>query len=136
MHGWIRWPADTDKMGQESLVPIGPEVREAIDRVVADRPGIGRAYLFPTPGDQTRPMSRHLADRWLRRAEKLAGLESQGGSLWHAFRRGWVTSRKHLPTTDVASAGGWKETSTLMRCYSRPDPKPLLRVALEPVALR
>ena len=34
-------------------------------------------------------------------------------SLWHAYRRGWATSRKHLPDVDVAAAGGWKSTETL-----------------------
>jgi hypothetical protein len=38
-------------------------------------------------------ITRHLADKWLKRAEKLAGLEPQEGSLWHALRRNWATER-------------------------------------------
>jgi hypothetical protein len=87
-------------------VPVSPEVREAIDRILRERPGIGSAPLFPAPGNAQKPISRHLADRWLRRAEELAGLEPQKGSLWHAYRRKWATERKHLPDVDVAAAGG------------------------------
>ena len=47
--GSICWPADTDKGGRETTVPIAPSVRGALDRVLRDRPGIGRGYLFPTP---------------------------------------------------------------------------------------
>ena len=32
-YGSIRWPADTDKEGRESCVPINPSVRQALDRV-------------------------------------------------------------------------------------------------------
>ena len=60
-HGAIRWPAETDKTGRETLVPIGPDVRAAVDRVLRERPGIGKAYLFPAPGNATKPVSRDLA---------------------------------------------------------------------------
>jgi integrase len=76
-HGSIRWPAHTDKTGRETIVPISPEVRRAIDRVQRDRPGIGSAPLFPAPGNPQKAISRHLADRWLRKAEELADLEPQ-----------------------------------------------------------
>jgi hypothetical protein len=46
-------------------------------------------------------MTRHLADKWLREAEGLAGLEPLRGSLWHAYRRKWATERKHLPDVDA-----------------------------------
>ena len=94
-YGLICWPADTDKMGHESTVPISPPVRAALDRILAERPGIGAAPLFPSPGDPTKPMTRHLADKWLRKAERLAGLEPLKGSLWHAYRRKWGSERKH-----------------------------------------
>ena len=93
-HGAIRWPADTDKMGRESVVPIGPLVRSALDRALRDRPGIGAHPLFPSPDDRTKPIRYELASDWLRDAEKLAKVEKQDGSLWHAYRRGWATARK------------------------------------------
>jgi integrase len=129
-HGAIRWPADTDKMGWEGTVPIAPGVRRAIDRVLAERPGRGSDPLFPAPGDPTRPMSRHLADKWLRKAEPLAGLEPLLGSLWHAYRRKWASERKHLPDVDVATAAGWRDTASLKRAYQQADPETMLRVVL------
>lgn len=135
-HGSIRWPADTDKNGRETTVPIGPAVRRAIDRVLRDRPGIGGAYLFPSPTDPAKPVSRRVASAWLYKAEEMAGLESQKGSLWHAYRRKWVTERKHHPDADVAAAGGWADTQALRRCYQQADEETTLRVVLDAGELR
>ncbi len=55
-------------------------------------------------------------------------MPKQSGSLWHAYRRGWVTARKHLPDVDVAAAGGWKDVSTLKKCYQQPDLETMLAV--------
>ena len=135
-HGTIRWPADTDKMGTETTVPISPTVRRALDGILMERPGIGAAPLFPTPGDNTRPLTRHLADNWLREGEKLAGVEPQKGSLWHAYRRKWATERKHLPVQDVARAGGWKCNAVVLNIYTQADDGTMLQVVLDPVELR
>lgn len=134
--GAFRWPADTDNQGNEFLSPMDPVARAAVERVLQERPGIGAAYLFPVPGKSTLPISRHLADAWLREGERLANLTPLAGSLWHAYRRKWVTERKPYPDVDIAAAGGWKDTSTLKTCYQRPDPQTILRVVLEPVRLR
>ena len=83
-----------------------------------------------SPGDPTKPMTRHLADKWLRKAEKLAKLEPQKGSLWHAYRRKWATERKHLPDVDVAAAGGWKNAVTLKTAYQQADADTMLQVVL------
>lgn len=135
-YGSIRWPADTDKEGRESCVPISPNVRRAIDRVLKDRPGIGSAPLFPKPTDRAVPISTFLASKWLIEGEKLAGLDTQKGSLWHAYRRKWVTERKHLPDVDVAAAGGWKNTVSLKTAYQQADAETILRVVLEAGELR
>ncbi len=111
-------------------MPIAPGVRAAIDRILRDRPGIGDAPLFPKPVDSTKPITRHLADLWLRKAEKLAGLEPQRGSLWHAYRRKWATERKHLPDVDVAAAGGWANTVSLKTAYQQADDETILAVVL------
>ena len=105
-HGAIRWPAGTDKMGRETIVPISPEVRSALLRIL------------------------------LRRAEGLAKLEPQEGSAFHAYRRGWATARKHLPLPDVAAAGSWKGTVALQRSYLQPDEQTMLTVVLSGAELR
>jgi integrase len=126
--GAIRWPGDTDKMGRETLAPITQQVRTAINRILAERPGVGAAYLFPSPVKQSAPIRYELASEWLRAGEKAAKVPKQSGSLWHAYRRGWVTARKHLPDVDVAAAGGWKDVTTLKKCYQQPDPETMLAV--------
>ena len=81
-------------------------------------------------------MTRHLADKWLRKAEKLAGLEPLKGSLWHAYRRKWGSERKHLPDVDVAAAGGWKDIMSLKRSYQQADADNILSVVLSGGELR
>jgi integrase len=135
-YGAICWPAETDKTDRTTTAPITPRVRAAIDRILADRPGVGAGPIFPGGKDPARPISRHIADDWLREAEKLAGLEPQDGSAWHAFRRMWATERKHLPAADVAAVGGWANAATLQRCYQQADSATMLRVVLEAGELR
>jgi integrase len=135
-YGAIRWPADTDKTGRETTIPISPQVRAALDRVLEERPGIGAAYLFPSPIDPAKPTRYELASAWLLKAEQKAGVENQKGALWHAYRRKWATERKHLPDVDVAAAGGWKETSSLKKCYQQADEETMLEVVLNAGHLR
>ena len=122
-------------MGRETIVPIGPEVRSALLRVLEGR-GLQRGYLFPCPTSADRPVTKTLAGKWLRRAEGLAKLEPQEGSAFHAYRRGWATARKHLPLPDVAAAGGWKGTVALQRSYLHPDEQTMLTVVLSGAELR
>ncbi len=44
------------------------------------------------------------------------------------FRRLWATERKHLSLRDVAYAGGWTDTSTLVAVYQQPDEETLQQV--------
>lgn len=97
----------------------------------------GGALLFLSPTDPGRPVHRHLADPWLRKAEGPAGLETQEGSLWHAYRTSWATARKHLPAIDAAKAGGWSGAETLQAVYQQvADIDTLLRVVLEAGGVR
>ena len=134
--GTIRFPADTDKTGKEWVVPISKEVRVALDRILVDRPVIGKGYLFPAVNDPSRPVAKEVVSAWLLKAEKLAGVPKQEGSLWHAYRRKWATERKHLPDVDVAAAGGWSEVNTLKQVYQQADQEGMYRVVSEPAVLR
>ena len=136
-YGAIRWPADTDKMGRESLVPINQAVRHAIDRQTARREALGNSqYLFPSPRNSRRAISKDLASDWLKRAETIAELPKLDGSLWHAFRRKFACERKDLPDVDVAAAGGWSDLTCLKTAYQQPDAATLFRVVSEPAQLR
>jgi hypothetical protein len=63
-------------------------------------------------------------------------LEPLKGSLWHAYRRKWVTERKHLPDVDVAAAGGWKSVDTMKMAYQHADMDTMVTVVNEPRGLR
>lgn len=69
---------------------------------------------------------------WLEIAEGKAGLEKLDGDLWHAYGRGWATSRKHLPVADVAAVGGWRDIGTLLKCYTQADADKMLAVMESP----
>ncbi|HEX9282366.1 MAG TPA: tyrosine-type recombinase/integrase [Gemmatimonadales bacterium] len=135
-HGAVQWPGETDKMGKAWAAPINAAVRATLDALLGERPGLGAAYLFPSPSDVAQPMDRWFASKLLRRAERLAKVPKHNGSLWHAYRRKWGTERKHLPVQDVAQAGGWKNTATLETIYQQPDAATLYRVVSEPAELR
>lgn len=133
-YGRIRWRAEEDKIGKEWVAPISADVRAALDAFLSERLSIGAVYLFSETGE--RPVSYEQASKWLRKAERLAKVKKQDGSLWHAYRRGWATARKNLPAKDVAFAGGWKNAATLQGIYQQPDEDTMLRVVSEPVRLR
>jgi len=135
-HGAIAWPGETDKMGRAWAAPINAAVRAALDAHLAAHPGVGRAFLFPSLTNAAKPVDRWRASTWLREAERLAEVPKQDGSLWHAYRRGWATARKHLPIQDVAQAGGWGNTTTLQTIYQQADEATLYRVVSDPTELR
>jgi integrase len=135
-HGAIAWPGETDKMGRAWTAPINADVRRALDALLAARPGVGGACLFPSQTDVAKPMDRWFASKLLRRAERLAKLPKQDGSLWHAYRRKWGTERKHLPLGDVAQAGGWKTAAVLQQLYQQPDDATLYAVVSQGRELR
>lgn len=133
--GTIRWRAEHDKVGQDWTTPVTPRVRDALEAARRQRPGVGDALLFPALDDPSRPVTRHVAAMWLHVAERLARLEPLEGGVWHPFRRAWASKRKHLSLKDVAYAGGWKDTSTLLKCYQQPDPETIEEVVLSPRVL-
>lgn len=130
VHGTIHWRAEHDKIGQDWTTPVTPRVRDALEAARRAHPGVGDAFLFPAPDDSCRPVTRHIAAFWLHQAERLAELEPLKGGVWHPFRRAWASKRKHLSLKDVAYAGGWKDTSTLLKCYQQPDPETIEEVVL------
>jgi hypothetical protein len=125
--GKIQKREATDKERVAMWVPMSGNVRAAVLAALDVNPVAGTAPLFPAPRsvnshvDVRVSWSRYHARKLLARAEKLAELEPLEGGDFHPYRRAWATARKHLPLADVAQAGGWKRTETLLRCYQRPD---------------
>ena len=101
-------------------------------RVFRRRRGAVGGWVFSGERKPEQPMDRHLFNKWLAVAERTADLPKLNGGLWHPYRRKWATERKHLSLTDVAEAGGWKDTETLLTCYQQPDRESLLAVMSEP----
>ena len=129
-HGAIRWREDHDKTRNEHVVPMNRLAREALLEARRATPAIGKSWIFTSPKDPGKPLHRRLMSRWLRKAEKKAGIDRVVGWGWHAFRRGWATARKGFPLTDVAEAGGWRDTASLLTAYTHADPETVLGVVV------
>ncbi len=123
----VRWRAEADKKRREAIVPLPDNLLAEIKDFQRQLGTVG-GWVFVRESDGTQPMDRHLFNKWLRLAEKKAGVAKLKGGLWHPYRRKWATERKHLPLKDVAAAGGWKDTDTLLTCYQLPDNDTLLAV--------
>jgi integrase len=130
--GAIRWRAETDKKGFEQVVPIAPQVRQALLEARQKQKAIGTAWVFPADQDPALPTKRELFDQRLRRAYQIAEITKEPGSLWHALRRKWATERKGYPISDVAAAGGWRDKQTLLESYQRADEETIRMVVLTP----
>ena len=124
----IRWRADTDKKGKEWVIPIPSSLCEELKTFRITMGGLFGGLIFPSASDPTKPVTRDSFGHWLAAAERKAKLAKLDGSLWHAYRRAWATSRKGLPVVDVAAAGGWSDIGTLMKCYQQADDVTLLEV--------
>lgn len=131
----IRWRAEFDKRGKEWVVPMSDALADEL-REFRRRLGAITAWIFTGERKPDQPMDRHLFDKWLQAAEKKAELPKLTGGLWHPYRRKWATERKHHSLKDVAAAGGWKDTATLLTCYQQPDAETLLAVMNEPRKVR
>jgi integrase len=123
----IRWRAEADKKRHEGVIPM-PDSLFVELRQFQRLLGAIQGWVFSAERNPAAPMDRHLFDRWLAYAEKKATLPKLVGGLWHPYRRMWATARKHLPIVDVAAAGGWKDTATLLKCYQQPTNDGLLAV--------
>ncbi|MGH9891217.1 MAG: tyrosine-type recombinase/integrase [bacterium] len=109
--------------------PSRSTLRAALLRVLAARPAVGSGFLFPAPCTPGKAVDRRLVSRWLREAEKAAGIEHVKGLGFHGLRRRWATLRKGMADIEVATGGGWKSIATL-KLYQQADPASVLAVVL------
>lgn len=133
--GVIRWRAEADKKGYDWEIPTSPDLLRDL-AVYREASGRSSGLLFPSERRPNQPVQRRVIDEWLMIAEREAGLPKLTYGRWHPYRRKWATERKHLPLKDVAAAGGWKDASTLLKCYQQPDRETLLAVVTAPNKLR
>jgi integrase len=128
--GIVRWRAEHDKIGYEHTTPLTKVAVEALQEAQRERAAIGDAWVFPSPKDSTKPISRHLLRDWWERGESAAGLKPERRRGWHSLRRKFATELKATPLKDLCELGGWKDPQTVLKCYQRPDPV-TMRAALE-----
>lgn len=133
--GTIKWRAEADKKRKEWTVPCPAPLLEEL-RQARKKLGALSGWIFAAEKKPEQPMDRHLFDKWLTEAEKRAKQDKLVGGLWHPYRRKWATERKHYPLKDVAAAGGWTDTETLLNCYQQADPTTMLAVMSEPQKVR
>ncbi len=133
-YGWLRFRAEHDKTGHEQWVPLTESARGVVLRHLQAAPG--GEWLFGSRVKPSKPIDRRTLDHRLLEAYGRAGLDRLDGGLWHPWRRKWATERKGMPIKDVAAAGGWSDTATLLRSYQQSDEATLTQVVLEAPKLR
>jgi len=116
----------------EQVVPVSPETRATLERVLRSRSALGAVPLFPSYRDPARAIAKRQATAWLVEAEQLAKVPHLAGGSWHPYRRKWATERKHLPRRDVKEAGGWTDERSLANCYEGADEETMMAVVTEP----
>ncbi|NUQ20512.1 MAG: tyrosine-type recombinase/integrase [Gemmatimonadaceae bacterium] len=129
--GTIRWRAEYDKKGVESVIPVPNAL---LEELAGFRKQLGAltGRVFPSVREPRHAMPADLLTQWLAAAERKANLPKLAGGLWHPYRRKWASERMHLPLKAVADAGGWKDVTTLLTCYQHADEAALLEVMSEP----
>jgi len=127
----VSWRAEADKKGYDWTVPMPADFFDAVKGFQREIGAIAGHVFAASDGI----MDRHAFENGLRYAEKKAKLAKLDGSLWHAYRRKWATERKHLPLTDVARAGGWKDVNSLLG-YQQADDASVLVVTSSTLKLR
>ena len=119
--GTIRWRAEHEKTGYEHRTPLTAEAVEVLQEARTRNPRGGYGSVLPSTQDPSLCVRRWmLDDRW-RKAEKLAGLKPKRGRGWHSLRRKFASDLMDLPLKVLCELGGWKEATTVLRCYQQPD---------------
>jgi integrase len=128
--GTVRWRGENDKIGFEHVTPLSGTASEALGRARKVQGAIGDSWVFPSPDDPSKAVSRHLVRDWWERGEVQAEITHEPGLGWHSLRRKFATELKHTPLKDLCYLGGWKEPQTVLKCYQRAD-ETTMRQALE-----
>ena len=126
----VRWRAEHEKTGYEHVTPLTDEALAALEEARRMGTGTGDAPVLPSPSDAARCMSHDCAFKWWKKAQTLAGLEPKRGRGWHSLRRKFASDLMDTPLKVLCELGGWKDATTVLRCYQRPDAGQL-RTALE-----
>jgi integrase len=122
--------AENDKIGYEHVTPLSDVARTALESRQRVQRSIGEAFLFQSPKDPSCRLSRHLARDWMQRAQVQAKLPPESWRGWHSVRRHFASELRESPLRDICDLGGWKDPTTVVRCYQRPSEQ-AMRKAME-----
>ena len=117
----VRWRAENDKIGFLHSTPLSNRAAEALERLQKAEGAIGEHWVFPSDAEPARPLPRHTANKWWRRAEAKAKLDHMPGMGFHSARRKFASELKGTNLRDLAYMGGWKNPQTVLMVYQQPD---------------
>ena len=126
----MRWRAEHEKTGYEHVTPLTDDALAALEEARRVNPGSGNGPVLPAPKQPSHCLGRYMALRWWYKAAKLAGLEPKRGRGWHSLRRKFASDLMDQPLKVLCELGGWKEPTTVLRCYQQANPGQL-RKALD-----
>ncbi len=131
----VVWRGEHDKLKREHRTPLTAANVELLKRAQRESASIGGGWVFPSPDDCEKPISRRETLRWWSDLEAGAKLRRITGRAWHSLRRKFADDNDVLPLSQLMAGGGWKSGRTITETYQAPD-LDKLRVAMEQRAER
>lgn len=126
----VIWRGEHDKLKREHETPLTAANIEVLKRAQREAASIGGGWVFPSPDDPEKPISRREMVRWWGDLEDGAKLQRIQGRGWHSLRRKFADDNDVLPLSQLMAGGGWKSGRTITETYQAPD-LDKLRVAME-----
>jgi integrase len=131
----VIWRGEHDKLKREHETPLTAANIEVLKRAQREAASIGGGWVFPSPDDPEKSISRRETLRWWHDLEVGAKLRRVPGRGWHSLRRKFADDNDVLPLSQLMAGGGWKSGRTITETYQAPD-LDKLRVAMEQRAER
>ena len=117
----VTWRAENDKTELQHTTALTDGLVTLLGRARRKRLSIADGWILVDARDESMPMSRQQARAMWDRLAKTAGIPTGQRFGWHAMRRKFATDLKAMPLRDLAHAGGWKSTATILEAYQQPD---------------
>jgi len=117
----VTWKAENDKSELQHTTALTEGLVALLGRARRQRLSLSDGWILPDARDEALPMSRQQARALWDRCAKAAGIPRGQRFGWHAMRRKFATDLKAMPLRDLAHAGGWKSTATILEAYQQPD---------------
>ncbi len=102
----VKWRSASDKIGFAHQTPLSEDAAAALAVERRRRTMLNDTWVFPSDRDPSKPLPRHTANKWWRRAEKLAKIEHVEGTGFHSARRKFASEMKSTNLRDLAYLGG------------------------------